>query len=95
MNRLRRKGKSLKPKETRGKFNISKSIKDKPKEVRKRETIGHWELDTVVSVSYTHLSLPLASLNAFTISSTLYPFPVPKLYTTRPHLVSNLSSAFK
>ena len=43
------KGKSLKPKETRGKFNIGKSIKDRPKEVRKRETIGHWELDTVVS----------------------------------------------
>ena len=49
VNRLRRKGKSLKPKETRGKFNIGKSIKDIPKEVRKRETIGHWELDTVVS----------------------------------------------
>lgn len=49
VNILRRKGKSLKPKETRGKFNIGKSIKDRPKEVRKRETIGHWELDTVVS----------------------------------------------
>ena len=43
VKRLRRKGKSLKPKETRGKFNIGKSIKDRPKEVRKRETIGHWE----------------------------------------------------
>ena len=49
VKRLRRKGKSLKPKETRGKFNIGKSIKDRAKEVRKRETIGHWELDTVVS----------------------------------------------
>ena len=49
VNRLRRKGKSLNPKETRDKFNIGKSIKDRPKEVRKRETIGHWELDTVVS----------------------------------------------
>ena len=49
VNRLRRKEKSLKPKETRGKINIGKSIKDRPKEVRKRETIGHWELDTVVS----------------------------------------------
>ena len=49
VNKLRRKGKSLKPKETRGKFNIGKSIKDRPKEVRKREIIGHWELDTVVS----------------------------------------------
>lgn len=46
---LRRKGKSLKPKETRGKFNIGKSISQRPKEVRKRLEIGHWELDTVVS----------------------------------------------
>ncbi|MGL5245755.1 MAG: IS30 family transposase [Sarcina sp.] len=46
---LRRKGKSLRPKETRGKFNIGKTIKDRPKEVRKREILGHWELDTVVS----------------------------------------------
>lgn len=49
VTKLRRKGKSLKPKETRGKFNIGKSIKDRPKEVRKRNSIGHWELDTVVS----------------------------------------------
>lgn len=33
----------------RVKFNIGKSIKDRQEEVRKRETIGHWELDTVVS----------------------------------------------
>lgn len=46
---LRRKGKSLKPKETRGKFNIGKTINKRPKEVRKRKVIGHWELDTVVS----------------------------------------------
>lgn len=49
VSKLRRKGKSLKPKETRGKFNIGKSIKQRPKEVRKRDCIGHWELDTVVS----------------------------------------------
>ena len=49
LNNLRRKGKSLKTKETRGKFNIGKNIKHRPKEVRKREKIGHWELDTVVS----------------------------------------------
>ncbi|MCA0540239.1 IS30 family transposase, partial [Clostridioides difficile] len=49
VTKLRRKGKSLKPKETRGKFNIGKGIKDRPKEVRKRNSIGHWELDTVVS----------------------------------------------
>ena len=49
LNNLRRKVKSLKIKETRGKFNIGKNIKDRPKEVRKREKIGHWELDTVVS----------------------------------------------
>ena len=49
VNKLRRKGKSLKPKETRGKFNIGKSIKNRPKDIRKRESLGHWELDTVVS----------------------------------------------
>ena len=49
LNNLRRKCKSLKTKETRGKFNIGKNIKDRPKEVRKREKIGHWGLDTVVS----------------------------------------------
>lgn len=49
VKKLRRKGKSLKAKETRGKFNIGKSIKSRPKDVRKRESFGHWELDTVVS----------------------------------------------
>lgn len=47
---LRRKGKSLKPKETGGKFNIGKTIKQRPKEVRKRTSVGHWELDTVFLV---------------------------------------------
>lgn len=45
---LRRKGKSRQPKETRGRFRIGTSIAN-PKEVRNRETFGHWELDTVVS----------------------------------------------
>ena len=42
---LLRKGKSLKRKETRGKFNIGKTIS----KIRKRKVIGYWELDTVVS----------------------------------------------
>lgn len=46
---LRRKGKSLKAKETRGKFNIGTSISKRPKVVKKRVEFGHWELDTVVS----------------------------------------------
>ncbi len=46
---LRQKGKRQKPKETRGRFNIGTSISKRPKEVRKRTTFGHWELDTVVS----------------------------------------------
>lgn len=46
---LRRKGKSRKPKETRGKFNIGTSISKRPKSVKNREEFGHWELDTVVS----------------------------------------------
>ena len=49
VKKLRRKGKSLKTKETRGKFNIGKSIKNRPKDIKKREHIGHCELDTVVS----------------------------------------------
>lgn len=46
---LRQKGKRRLPKETRGRFNIGKTIQQRPKEVRKREQFGHWELDTVVS----------------------------------------------
>lgn len=46
---LRHKGKRQKPQETRGRFNIGKSISKRPKEVRKRESFGHWELDSVVS----------------------------------------------
>ena len=32
-----------------GKFIIGTSIHQRPKEVKSRETFGHWELDTVVS----------------------------------------------
>ena len=46
---LHQKGKRQKPRETRGRFNIGTSISKRPKEVRKRETFGYWELDTVVS----------------------------------------------
>ncbi|BCR35456.1 IS30 family transposase [Mariniplasma anaerobium] len=47
--RLRRKGKFKRPAETRGRFNIGKTIKKRPKEVYKRHTLGHWEADTVES----------------------------------------------
>ncbi|MCK0473986.1 IS30 family transposase [Halalkalibacter sp. APA_J-10(15)] len=46
---LRHKGKRQKPVETRGRFNIGTSINQRPKEVKKRTTFGHWELDTIVS----------------------------------------------
>lgn len=46
---LRHKGKRRKPLETRGRFLIGKPIHQRDKEVRKRTTFGHWELDTVVS----------------------------------------------
>ena len=46
---LRRKGKFKKPTETRGRFNLGKTIKKRPKEVYKRNTFGHWEADTFVS----------------------------------------------
>ncbi|MFB5557217.1 IS30 family transposase, partial [Bacillus cytotoxicus] len=32
-----------------GRFNIGKSIQKRPSEVKKRETFGHWEMDTIVS----------------------------------------------
>ena len=46
---LRRKGKSIGKKETRGKFNLGKSIRKRDKSVYKRLEFGHWEADTVVS----------------------------------------------
>ncbi|SFE95189.1 IS30 family transposase [Alteribacillus iranensis] len=46
---LRHKGKRQRSKETRGRFNVGTSIKKRPKEIRKRKTFGHWELDSVVS----------------------------------------------
>lgn len=46
---LRHKGKRQKPPETRGRFRIGKSIRQRPKAIRDRDTFGHWELDTVVS----------------------------------------------
>ncbi len=46
---LRQKGTRQKPREKRGRFNIGTPISKRPNEARKRETFGHWELDTVVS----------------------------------------------
>ena len=45
---LRHKGKRKK-KETRGKFTVGTSIKNRPKQMKKREEFGYWELDTMVS----------------------------------------------
>ncbi len=46
---LRHKGKQHKPAETHDKFAVGKPSSQRPKEIRNRETFGHWELDTVVS----------------------------------------------
>jgi len=54
MTKLRRKGKFKRPQETRGRFNIGKTIKKRPKEVYKRSSIGHWEADTVESGRVNH-----------------------------------------
>jgi len=54
MKKLRRKGKFKRPQETRGRFNIGKRIKQRPKEVYKRNTFGHWEGDTVESERVNH-----------------------------------------
>ena len=37
---------------------MSKVLKNRPKDVRKRESFGHWELDTVVSKSRKVKILP-------------------------------------
>ena len=46
---LRKKGATRGQKETRGKLNKGKSIRKRSKMVYKREEVGHWEADTVVS----------------------------------------------
>ena len=46
---LRRKGKSHRSKETRGKHSKGKSIRKRNKSVYRRKEAGHWEADTVVS----------------------------------------------
>jgi len=40
---------SKSPRETGGRFNVGTSIHQRPKEVKRRQSFGHWELDTVVS----------------------------------------------
>lgn len=55
MEKLRRKGQFKQPAETRGKFNDGgRTIKKRPKEVYKRQEIGHWEGDTVESGRIAH-----------------------------------------
>lgn len=54
MQNLRRKGKFKRPSEKRGKFNIGKTIKKRPKEVYDRNIFGHWEADTVESGRIDH-----------------------------------------
>lgn len=55
MKKLRRKGRFKRPQETRGRFNIGKTIKKRPKHVHKRKEIGHWEADTVESGRNGHV----------------------------------------
>lgn len=55
MRHLRGKGKFKRPSETRGKFNDGgRTIKKRPREVYKREELGHWEADTVESGRNDH-----------------------------------------
>lgn len=46
---LRRKGKSRKPQETREKFHVGASIRQRPREAEERTVLGHWEGDSIVS----------------------------------------------
>ncbi|MDE8039263.1 IS30 family transposase [Erysipelothrix rhusiopathiae] len=78
MKKLRRKGKFKRPQETRGRFNIGKTINKRPKSVYKREEIGHWEADTVESgrivhkrkSSYCHVTL-VERKSRYTLSTVL------------------------
>lgn len=55
MKNLRRKGTFKRPSEKRGKFNDGgRTIKKRPKEIYKREELGHWECDTVESGRIDH-----------------------------------------
>ena len=47
--KLSRKGTFKKPAETKGRFNLGKTIMKRPKEIYKRDFFGHWEADTLVS----------------------------------------------
>lgn len=46
---MRHNKKRKKTRENRGRFNQGLSIRQRPREVKQRETFGHWELDTVFS----------------------------------------------
>lgn len=51
LTRLRRRGKKYgqkKYEDGRGFFSTAKSIHDRPEEIEKRESVGHWEADTVL-----------------------------------------------
>ena len=48
VQKLRHKGKRRKA-EKRGKFSMGTPISERPKEVKSRNTFGHWELDSMVS----------------------------------------------
>ena len=84
---LRQKGKRRKPVETRGRFNVGLSIAKRPRDVRTRETFGHWELDTVVSgrgkskaciatfverKSRLYLALPIADRSAASMEGAIH-----------------------
>ncbi len=46
---LRQKGKRRFPAETRGKFRLGSPISKRPRAAKKRQELGHWEADTMVS----------------------------------------------
>lgn len=51
VNHLRHKGKRRKA-EKRGKFSMGTPISQRPKEVKSRETFGHWELDLIAEEQF-------------------------------------------
>ncbi|MDP0563057.1 MAG: IS30 family transposase [Candidatus Endonucleobacter sp. (ex Gigantidas childressi)] len=71
----KRRRKSYKAYDSLGRIANKRNIADRPAEVEMRETLGHWEIDTVMGKG----SIPVA----FHVATFLAAFPHPRSPTTR------------
>ena len=90
---LRRKGKSHGVKETRGKYNKGKSIRERDKSVYSCKEAGHWEADTVVSGQGKSKACfaTLAERKTRFYIAVKMPTEEPRLWRTRSFLYSRYS----